>query len=536
MARTIEAKHGLMTRRTTPVQPYRSVILMFVVICLPWTHAVVSATNGYQVAVGSVSDAGAVVIPPDNTGATSTSKPISMPIIPPAPVPLSASDHIREYVPIQLASSFVDGRIPPPPPPPPPQRHHQQHEHKKKRSAGMAEGQEWSIPVPSVANNIALPLKGFQSLAVVNSSTMLCNGRSDLCDLRFNQVTYPATHNSAAYDLQYDCALATNTCLETQTATEQFCLGWEDICTSSLEVCTLWGSACPGVVPEWALPCLWENQPDHPISKQLNDGIRFLDLGTCATNNNTQLVMCHGFGAQRAIGYSLDSILSQILSFILANPYDVLTIEFNEYDGPASEMSAIIIAKCLQYFTLPDGHQLFYSRGGLSDPWPTLRNMILDNQRLMIFMSDMYYSIPEPKPAWLYMKDWWKQDGFQYTSRDTKPEQLNASYHKWCDQGPTNDGSYVRWQQIDINLGILPEDIIATLKQGKVPEICIEPLSEETNGALMSNLADYCYSRWPYWFRVRVNNYWHGNVFQVANLFNDRNVARVRSGDPLTPY
>lgn len=51
-----------------------------------------------------------------------------------------------------------------------------------------AAGREWSIPVPGVANDIAVPLKAFQSLAVVDSSTMLCNGRSDICDLRYNQV------------------------------------------------------------------------------------------------------------------------------------------------------------------------------------------------------------------------------------------------------------------------------------------------------------------------------------------------------------
>lgn len=175
-----------------------------------------------------------------------------------------------------------------------------------------------------------------------------------------------------------------------------------------------------------------------------------MDLGTCTTNNDTQLVMCHGYGAQRAIGYPLDNILSQILQFLLANPYEVLTIEFNEYDGPAAAVSAIVVQKVLQYFTLPDGQLLMYGRMGLSDPWPTLRQMILANQRLMIFMSDMYYSIPAPVPNWLNMKDWWKQDGFGYTSLDTQPAQLNQSYFDWCTQGPPNDGSFVRWQQIDI--------------------------------------------------------------------------------------
>ncbi|KAF9428512.1 hypothetical protein BGZ94_002141, partial [Podila epigama] len=241
--------------------------------------------------------------------------------------------------------------------------------------------------------------------------------------------------------------------------------------------------------------------------------------------------MCHGYGAQRAIGVSLDSVMSQILQFILANPYEVLTVEFNQFDGPSAKVAAIVMAKIKQYFTLPDGHELMYSRDGLSEPWPTLRKMILDNQRIMIFLSDLYYNVPDPKPGWALMKDWWKQDGFQYTNQDTFPAELNQSYHDWCDQGPPTDGSFVRWQQMDINMGLVTDDIVASIKQGKVPQICIDPLAVQTNGAFLDAIADYCYSRWPYWYRIRVNNYWHGNVFKVANLFNDRNVARPQDQD-----
>ncbi|KAI7820289.1 hypothetical protein BC939DRAFT_237838 [Gamsiella multidivaricata] len=184
----------------------------------------------------------------------------------------------------------------------------------KRRVDGQADGSRDTVT--RALDNTTFPLPSFQALAAVNSTNMTCNGRADLCDLRYNQVTYPGTHNSAAYDLKYDCQLATETCLQSKTvctaqaqncsmgwetrctkmsntcvdrlpgwlnwlcgaftstcmATEQVCQGWEQICTSSLEVCTLWGSACLGVVPDWALPCLWENQPDHTISQQLADG------------------------------------------------------------------------------------------------------------------------------------------------------------------------------------------------------------------------------------------------------------------------
>ncbi|KAF9429118.1 hypothetical protein BGZ76_001792 [Entomortierella beljakovae] len=303
------------------------------------------------------------------------------------------------------------------------------------------------------------------SIAAVNSTDMRCNGRSDICDLRYNQVTYPGTHNSAAYDLQYDCDLSTQTCLETKT-----------------------------------------------------------------------IVMCHGFGAQRAVGITLDSVLSQVQQFMLANPYEVLTIEFNEYDGDATPMAKFIVDKVLQYFTLPSGQSMLWPRKSLSEGWPTLRNMILADQRIMIFMSGTYWAIPDPKPEWANQKDTWKQDAFAYTNQDTTPAQLNQTYYDYCDKGPVNDGSYILWQQIDINMAILEEDIISSLKQGKIPQICIGPLAKQTNSGLMEALSEYCYTRWPYWFRVRVNDYWEGSIFKVVNHFNDMNVARVKSGDSITPF
>ncbi|KAG0245382.1 hypothetical protein BGW41_000009 [Actinomortierella wolfii] len=449
---------------------------------------------------------------------------------------------------------------------------------------GLVKRQESLEPVSFGAVSFeARPLSMFTAFAALDEKNLTCNGRADLCDLRYNQVTYAGTHNSAAYDLKYDCDTAVESCLKSTTycvqqqqnctkgwetrctkmsnscidrlpkwlhwlcgafssvceSTEQFCLGWEQICTSSVQVCTLWGSACLDVVPQWLLPCLWENQPGHPIAQQLADGIRFLDLGTCLTVDNSSVVMCHGFGPQRAVGVSLDSVLSAILDFYLKNPTEIITIEFNEADGDAADMaimSKIIVQKMLQYFTLPNGHQLLWSRNSSSEPWPTLREMVTKNQRIVVFMGSVYDPIPEPKPRWANQKDVWKHDGFRYTYDDTTPAELNASYYKWCDQGPKNDGSFIQWQQIDINMAIIVDDLWDEIKAGRMPQVCIEPLAIQTNSAFLEALANYCYDKWPYWFRVRVNNYWHGSVFKVTDQFNDRNVARVKAGDSITPY
>ncbi|KAF9968354.1 hypothetical protein BGZ70_004753 [Mortierella alpina] len=361
------------------------------------------------------------------------------------------------------------------------------------RNAAAVIGDRGGQPIRNKARAV-------KAVAAVNSTNMVCNGRADFCEAKLPKW------------LHWLCGAFSSTC----EVTEQFCLGWEQICTSSVEVCELWGSTCEDIIPDWAILCLWENQPGHSVAQQLADGIRFLDLGTCLTKNNTEVVMCHGNGGLRALGHPLDSILTQILDFMNANPYEVITVEFNENDGDITKLSRMIVEKILKTFRQPE--------------------MILANQRIMLFFGDTYHPIPDPKPAWANHKDTWKLDGFQYTSTDTTPAQLNQSYYEWCAQGPPTDGSYIRWQQIDINMAILKEDIISSIKKGQIPQLCIGPLAKETNSAMLDAISEYCYGRWPYWFRVRVNDYWEGNVFKAANLFNDRNVARVKAGDTITPY
>jgi hypothetical protein len=160
--------------------------------------------------------------------------------------------------------------------------------------------------------------------------------------------------------------------------------------------------------------------------------------------------MCHGYGAQRAIGDTLDSVMTQIQQFMIANPNEVLAIEFNEYDGDATSMSQAQVQKILKYFTLPNGQSMMWSRSSLTERWPTLSQMINANQRIVVFMGGTYWPIPDPKPGWANQKDAWKKDGFDYCSDDTKPSQLNQSYYSWCQNGPPTDGSYILWQQIDI--------------------------------------------------------------------------------------
>lgn len=151
-------------------------------ICLPWTILAVVILCSSCVSVSAsahqaVDTSAGAALPDTNTKAwvppslRTKGQPESLPPISAALAALTPPSQFG----MPVLESPLDHRIP----------------RLQQRSADSSSAQEWSIPVPGVANDIALPLKALQSLAVVNSSTMLCNGRSDICDLRYNQVASP---------------------------------------------------------------------------------------------------------------------------------------------------------------------------------------------------------------------------------------------------------------------------------------------------------------------------------------------------------
>ncbi|KAF0530326.1 PLC-like phosphodiesterase [Gigaspora margarita] len=153
--------------------------------------------------------------------------------------------------------------------------------------------------------------------ATTTNETLLCNGSADLCDLRYNQVTYPGTHNSASYNLKFDCVTSAKSCLdsiapcaqeysqcnifykvhcEAQTSickrrnpnylhwmceildrtcksTNAWCLIWLVGCAEASKLCNSWASSCKSTVPDWMITCMWENNAGYPVLRQLNDGI-----------------------------------------------------------------------------------------------------------------------------------------------------------------------------------------------------------------------------------------------------------------------
>ncbi len=151
-----------------------------------------------------------------------------------------------------------------------------------------------------------------------------CNGAAALCDRRFDEVVYPTTHNSYST-----------------------------------------------VMGNFGAP----NQ-DYDMPRQLHDGVRGLMLDAWYFDDDyghQTTYLCHGLcqiGAQ-----PLRDGLRQIREFLDANRAEVVTFIFESYVS-AGDMKSSFDDVDLTHYVL--SHKA-------GEPWPTLRNMIEDDHRLVVF-------------------------------------------------------------------------------------------------------------------------------------------------------
>lgn len=178
--------------------------------------------------------------------------------------------------------------------------------------------------------------------------TIPCNGDSKLCDRRFDDVAFATTHNSFS---------------------------------------TLPYASSP-------LPYAIPNQQSG-IKEQLDGGIRAFMLDVHPDLLGPAL--CHGEGPTACLGYhiTLDEGLAEIRDFLDKQRYEVVTIIFESYVSPWSIVDAFDRLGLTKY-----AHE---QSTDLSQPWPTLRQMIESNKRLVVMAAKGHQESP---PAWFH-DAWW---------------------------------------------------------------------------------------------------------------------------------
>jgi hypothetical protein len=231
--------------------------------------------------------------------------------------------------------------------------------------AGRAVTSRVAILVALLALAVGAVVWSGGKVARTSAAGMVCNGSALLCDRPFNEVVFPATHNSMS-------------------------------------------AADEG----WTFP-----YQDHGIEAQLNYGIRMflIDTHYWRTNGDAEpwvsklpaepqararaemaragdprpgVFLCHNYCALGHV--RLSDALSKMRTFMDSHPHDVVGIFFQDDVSNSDTQKAFQRSGLLDYvYTHYEGA-----------PWPTLREMILRHKRLVVMAEK-----GGPPPGW-YGRGW----------------------------------------------------------------------------------------------------------------------------------
>jgi hypothetical protein len=168
----------------------------------------------------------------------------------------------------------------------------------------------------------------------------LCNGAAELCDRRYDQVTFATTHNAMSAGAE----------------------GWT------------------------------HSDQRYGIARQLDDGIRALMLDV--HNSGGEPYLCHGSAC--ATGKrKLDDGLADIASFMAAHPTEVVTIIFEPYVDPSKILAGLVAVGLDTQLHVQDP----------AAEWPTLRQLIVADHRLVVFTEHGGGAYPWYHDVWKYAWD-----------------------------------------------------------------------------------------------------------------------------------
>ncbi|KAL0543079.1 hypothetical protein IC582_018166 [Cucumis melo] len=124
------------------------------------------------------------------------------------------------------------------------------------------------------------------------------------------------------------------------------------------------------------------NQEDT-VTSQLNNGVRGLMLDMYDFQNDIWL--CHSFGGQCLNATSFQpaiNVLREIEKFLGANPKEIVTIFIEDYVKSPQGLIKVFNASGLNKYWFPLSRM---PKKG--DDWPTVDDMVKQNQRLVVFSS-----------------------------------------------------------------------------------------------------------------------------------------------------
>jgi len=332
-----------------------------------------------------------------------------------------------------------------------------------------------------------------------------CNGRFDLCNLRFDQVTLLGSHNAGSY-------------------------GYGRLSK-----------------------CFYGNHNINEI-EQLGRGIRFLDIDVCLRNGVVRT--CHGRGKIAKIKRPLEDALKDVSSWVLANPSEVIMMSFGDHDpaDPDSKMviSSSIAASLEKFFREPgiavNVADITRKHDGIQT-WPKLGDMVSSGRRVVLAyegdvdkpQNDLYASMPSKSRDFILNL----ATAFRYTYSDANKADYGTmlkDVKHYCDNGLKN--------QVPIHLDIFLKPFRPRLDantSGKEIDFvsrndaahceCNECTAKQLNTALtrprgsddrsvLDKGFDQCAKIGVHVHAVKVDFEEYGQLSQAIWSLNDRNVHR----------
>jgi len=126
----------------------------------------------------------------------------------------------------------------------------------------------------------------------------------------------------------------------------------------------------------------------YSVVHQLEDGVRAFMLDT--HYDGTLVALCHAFCV---IGERpLLTTLTEMREFLEQHPYEIVSIIFESYVSAADTAAVFDAAGLLPYVHAQ----------GVADPWPTLREMISADKRMVVFTDSGGGAYPWYMDVWAY--------------------------------------------------------------------------------------------------------------------------------------
>jgi len=326
-----------------------------------------------------------------------------------------------------------------------------------------------------------------------NASTP-CNGSPLFCQMRYDQYTFPASYLSGSYNLEGDCN------------------------TNDLN-----GYTCDVFQTD---QCYYYNNGDRDFLTQLEYGIRGFNMQFCQFGTGPQLsyaVQCSKVDGTRALGEDFADTVDALRAWLDSNPYDVIELELDIAPGENNTVISPYVQEVL--------HQrlngVWLRRSVVTREWPTIGEMIDFGKRVVIFVSDDFYSgLVGTPPSWFLLASLYYLPSLAYTMPQALPPPnatnfltlnqfegylANVPYNLtlFC-RHPDVDLLAGRWQNLDMEFPTLyrcPEQVANTINQ------------------FAREIAFYCLPK-VYFHRLRGENYFTG--FQLPALLNHINLARYQ--------